>query len=86
MPGFRSGGHRVGRPAVGLRHRAAPAADGWRQQTLPGKPLTHYRWTHKEGRTALQADSQQSASLWRKRLNPAQDVPQQVRFPGGCKT
>lgn len=57
-----------------------PAADGWRQQTLPGKPLTHYRWTHKEGRTALQADSQQSASLWRKRLNPAQDVPQQVRF------
>ncbi|MFM8665453.1 MAG: DUF3047 domain-containing protein [Betaproteobacteria bacterium] len=57
-----------------------PAADGWRQQTLPGKPSTHYRWTHKEGRTALQADSQQSASLWRKRLNPAQDVPQQVRF------
>lgn len=57
-----------------------PAADGWRQQTLPGKQLTHYRWTHKEGRTALQADSQQSASLWRKRLNPAQDVPQQVRF------
>ena len=56
------------------------AADGWQQQTLPGKPNTHYRWTQKEGRTALQADSQQSASLWRKRLDPAEPAPQQVRF------
>jgi len=57
-----------------------PSADGWQQQTLPGKPPTAYRWTHKEGRTALQAESQQSASLWRKRLNPAEPAPQQVRF------
>ena len=56
------------------------AADGWQQQTLPGKPNTQYRWTQKEGRTALQADSQQSASLWRKRLDPAEPAPQQVRF------
>jgi hypothetical protein len=57
-----------------------PSADGWQQQTLPGKPNTHYRWTQKEGRTALQADAQQSASLWRKRLDPAEPAPQQVRF------
>ncbi|MBM3389305.1 MAG: DUF3047 domain-containing protein [Betaproteobacteria bacterium] len=56
------------------------AVDGWQQQTLPGKPATTYRWTQKEGRTALQADARQSASLWRKRLNPAEPTPQAVRF------
>ncbi len=57
-----------------------PAVDGWQQQKLPGKTPTQYRWTQKDGRTALMADSKQSASLWRKRLEPAETVPQDVRF------
>ena len=57
-----------------------PDVDGWQQQKLPGKAPTHYRWTQKDGRTAVMADSKQSASLWRKRLEPAETVPHEVRF------
>ena len=38
---------------------------------LPGKAATRYSWTEKEGRPALEATSERSASIWRKRLEPA---------------
>lgn len=57
-----------------------PGKDGWQQQTLPGKTPTTYRWTSKEGRPALQADSNRSASLWRRRLDPGEPAPAEVTF------
>ena len=48
-----------------------PSAEGWQPMKLPGKPLTRYSWTEKDGRAALEAQSERSASLWRKRLDPA---------------
>ena len=47
------------------------AAEGWQPLALPGKTLTHYSWTEKDGRPALEAASERSASIWRKRLEPA---------------
>lgn len=52
----------------------------WQAMTLPGKALTHYHWTEKDGRPALAAESERSASLWRKRLDPAVQAPGEVRF------
>jgi Protein of unknown function (DUF3047) len=43
----------------------------WSDMHLPGKRPTLYSWTQKDGRSALQADSQSSASMWRRRLDPA---------------
>lgn len=47
------------------------AAQGWQPLALPGKKLTQYSWTEKDGRPALEAASERSASIWRKRLDPA---------------
>jgi len=47
------------------------ATEGWRPLALPGKKLTKYSWTEKDGRPALEATSDRSASIWRKRLDPA---------------
>ncbi len=52
-------------------------ADGavWQAVSLPGKPATEYRWTHKQGRRALAAVADRSASMKRRRLQlPAEDV------------
>lgn len=48
-----------------------PAAQGWQPLSLPGKTATRYSWTEKDGRPALEAASERSASIWRKRLEPA---------------
>ncbi len=48
-----------------------PAAEGWQALALPGKKPTLYHWTEKDGRQALEASSERSASIWRKRLDPA---------------
>jgi len=48
-----------------------PAAEGWQPMALPGKAATRYSWTEKDGRPALEATSERSASIWRKRLEPA---------------
>nr|WP_255719629.1 DUF3047 domain-containing protein [Pelomonas sp. P8] len=49
-----------------------PAAAGdWQPLGLPGKKATVYRWTEKDGRVALEASADHSASLWRKRLQPS---------------
>ena len=57
-----------------------PAADGWQPLTFPGKPATQYRWTEKEGRVALEASSERSASIWRKKLQPPVTTLGEVRF------
>ncbi len=49
----------------------AEPPDGWHPVTLPGKSPTQYRMTVKEGRTAIEARSERSASLWRQHLSRA---------------
>lgn len=46
--------------------RADTAA--WHAVALPGKRATQYHWEHKEGRRALAARAQASASLWRRNV------------------
>jgi len=48
----------------------SPAAD-WHAVALPGKAPTRYEPSHKDGRQALAASSEQSASMWRRHI----DVP-----------
>lgn len=52
----------------------AEPPDGWHPVALPGKAATQYRMAVKEGRTAIEARSERSASLWRQHLarTPAQ--------------
>jgi Protein of unknown function (DUF3047) len=57
-----------------------PAAEGWQPLTLPGKAVTRYSWTEKDGRPALEAASERSASIWRKRLDPALVQVGEVHF------
>ncbi|MCF8206349.1 MAG: DUF3047 domain-containing protein [Methylotenera sp.] len=57
-----------------------PTADGWQPLALPGKALTRYSWTEKDGRPALEAAAERSASIWRKRLDPALTSVREVRF------
>ncbi|MFX8000729.1 DUF3047 domain-containing protein, partial [Acinetobacter baumannii] len=47
-----------------------PGAEGWQPLALPGKKPTIYHWTEKDGRAALEATSERSASIWRKKLDP----------------
>jgi hypothetical protein len=56
------------------------SASGWQPLPLPGKKATHYRWTEKDGRPALEAAADRSASIWRKRLEPALDTVGEVSF------
>ncbi len=44
---------------------AAALVDGWHAVALPGKETTHYRWGQKDGRPALAAASESSASMYR---------------------
>jgi hypothetical protein len=57
-----------------------PTAQGWQPLNLPGKAPTRYSWTEKDGRPALEAASERSASIWRKRLDPAVPNVGQVSF------
>lgn len=57
-----------------------PSAEGWQPLPLPGKKATRYSWTEKDGRPALEAASERSASIWRKRLEPARDGVGEVSF------
>ncbi|MDP2005887.1 MAG: DUF3047 domain-containing protein [Rubrivivax sp.] len=51
-------------PAAAL----APDGHAWHDVALPGKDATQYRWTQKDGRDALAAVSEQSASMYRRRV------------------
>ncbi len=53
---------------------------GWHEVRLPGKAATTYRWEHKDGRQALAASAKASASMWRRRLDPAAPLPDRVSF------
>lgn len=48
----------------------APPANAaeWQGFALPGKASTRYEWADKEGRRAVKASADRSASLWRKRV------------------
>lgn len=58
----------------------APADGDWQPLALPGKPATHYEWVSKDGRAAVMARSDRSASMWRKRFLPALAAPREARF------
>lgn len=50
-------------PAVG-----AVNGPGWQAVLLPGKDPTRYAWGEKDGRPALSATSERSASMWRRKV------------------
>jgi hypothetical protein len=53
----------------------------WRPMSLPGKTPTRYEWAEKDGRRAVMARADRSASIWRKKLQePAQQHPSELRF------
>ena len=45
-----------------------PGASGWHDVAIPGKTLTQYRPSTKDGRPAVAAKAEQSASMWRRRI------------------
>lgn len=57
-----------------------PDANDWQPLSLPGKAATRYEWAEKEGRRAVMASSDGSASIWRKRLAPAAPPAGEVSF------
>lgn len=60
-----------------LRGEGSPAAqaEGWHEVPLPGKRLTQYAPVHKDGRAAVHARAQESASMWRRKVNvPAEQL------------
>lgn len=61
----------------------APTAsdpEGWHEVRLPGKQPTRYAWGHKDGRAALGARSERSASMWRRHVKRAPDELREVSF------
>jgi hypothetical protein len=57
-----------------------PDAIDWQPLALPGKSATRYEWSQKEGRRAVMASSEGSASIWRRRLAPAAPRAGEVSF------
>ncbi|MFM7506838.1 MAG: DUF3047 domain-containing protein, partial [Rubrivivax sp.] len=59
-----------------------PAAtdDRWHAVPLPGKTATRYEAVFKDGRPAVLAAADRSASLWRRRVEPSQAAPGEVSF------
>ncbi len=59
----------------------APAdAQQWQALPLPGKALTRYTEEAKDGRWAIAADADRSASMWRRRFDPALPQVGEVSF------
>ena len=52
----------------------------WHAVPLPGKDATRYRWTQKEGRSALAAVSESSASMFRQHVQRPPEVLGEVSF------
>ena len=55
-------------------------ADGWHQVPLPGKRLTRYASARKDGRLAVHARAEGSASMWRRKVELPPDRLGQVRW------
>ncbi len=64
----------------GCATQAPPEAAAWHAFGLPGKAATQYKWVEKDGRLALMAVSERSASMWRKRIEPTGQGLGQVTF------
>jgi hypothetical protein len=56
------------------------AADGWHAVQLPGKRPTEYRREHKDGRSAVAARADCSASIWRRHVVRSADRIGEVHF------
>jgi hypothetical protein len=64
-----------------------PAAnERWHAVPLPGKATTRYQRVQKDGRPAVLAVSERSASLWRQRLDPPLKQPGEVSFSWWAQT
>lgn len=59
-------------------HVAQP--DEWRAVRLPGKQPTRYSWAVKEGRRALRAESERSASIFRRHVQVEPRALHEVSF------
>ncbi len=59
---------------------AAPGPDDWHAVALPGKTATQYSTAFKDGRSAIAAESERSASMWRRKINVAPDALGEVSF------
>ncbi len=57
-----------------------PERDGWHDFPLPGKRRSQYRWVRKDGRDALEALADRSASLWKRRVHLPADQLGHVEF------
>ncbi|WP_374675437.1 DUF3047 domain-containing protein [Ideonella sp.] len=57
----------------------AGAAD-WQPVLLPGKRATVYQWVEKDGRRAVLAQSDRSASMWRQRVRPPLQAARELQF------
>lgn len=69
----------LGASAALLAGCASPPRDArdWHDLPLPGKRASRYRWVRKDGRDALEAVADRSASLWRRRVQlPAAQLGQ----------
>ncbi|MEY3287060.1 MAG: hypothetical protein RL500_1790 [Pseudomonadota bacterium] len=64
--------------ASGPSHLRTP--EGWQVQALPGKSITQYRSTTKDGRVVIEARAERSASLLRRKLTPPEVTPTEVVF------
>jgi len=60
--------------------RKQPDSGDWHEVPLPGKRPTHYQAARKGGRSAVAAQADASASLWRKRLDIAPERLGEVSF------
>jgi hypothetical protein len=65
---------------AGLGPEAPPPPKGWHAVSLPGKEPTRYQWGTKDGRRALGAASERSASLWRRKVDVAAERLGPVEF------
>lgn len=66
-------------PSSGSASGAAQA-DVWHEVTLPGKRATRYTATRKDGRLAVHARAEGSASMWRRKVNVSPDQLGQARW------
>lgn len=67
---------------AGCSSTPPPPADqaGWHDVGLPGKAATVYTPVTKDGRQAIAAQSERSASMWRRRLEVAPEAVGEVSF------
>jgi hypothetical protein len=52
----------------------------WHEVALPGKAVTRYGWANKDGRRAIAAVSERSASMWRRHVKVAPEQLSRVSF------